>query len=90
MINSMAQSMAMMKSKGMMNLNHVFKLILTIAREGSTKPVGTKKDMMLIPDIYEFTISLPGMFTSMANAPMIGIVNTAMPDDDCIKMEKTI
>ena len=77
-------------SNGITNLNHVFKLILTMANEGRIRPVGARKDMMAIPYKYEFTISLPGTFTKMANAPMIGIVNTAIPEEDCIKMEKTI
>ena len=86
----MAQSIVIMISNGMMNLNQVFMLILTMARAGRTKPVGARNDMMLIPDIYEFTISRPGMLTSIANAPMMGIVNTAIPEDDWIKSEKTI
>jgi len=50
--------------------------------------VGAIKDIMHMPYMYEFTISRPGMFMSNANAPIIGMVNTAMPDVDCIKSEK--
>ena len=41
----------MINNRGMINLNQVFKLTFTIAREGSNSPVGAKKDMMHIPDI---------------------------------------
>jgi hypothetical protein len=71
-----------MISNGIMNFIHVFKLIFTIARLGRIKPVGAMNDMMHIPYMYEFTISLPGIFIIMANAPMIGIVNTAIPEVD--------
>jgi hypothetical protein len=77
-------------SSGIINFIQVFKLIFTMARFGSINPVGAIKDIIHIPYIYEFTISLPGIFTIIANVPMIGIVNTAMPDEDCIKREKTI
>jgi len=63
-------------------------LTFTRASEGSTRPVGAIKDMIHIPYIYELTISLPGIFIMMANAPMIGIVSTAIPEEDCIKREK--
>ena len=74
---------------GMINLNQVFKLTFTIASDGSMSPVGARNDMRHMPYMYEFTISRPGIFTRMANAPMMGMVNTAMPDDDCIKIENT-
>jgi hypothetical protein len=90
MINAIIQIAVIMRSNGIINFIQVFKLIFTMARLGSIKPVGAMKDMIHIPYIYEFTISLPGIFTIIANAPMIGIVNTAMPDVDCIKSEKKI
>ena len=84
------QSIVIIISNGVINLNHVFKLIFTIARFGNIRPVGAINDMMQIPYIYEFTISLPGIFIIIANAPMIGIVKTAIPELDCIKREKII
>jgi len=75
-------------SSGIINLNHVFKLILTMASEGNIRPVGARKDMMAIPYIYEFTISLPGTFTRIANAPMMGMVNTAMPEEGLYENRK--
>lgn len=71
-----------------MNFSHVLKLTFTNARDGKTKPVGAMNDMIHIPYKYAFTISRPGMFIIIANAPMIGMVNTAIPDEDCIKSEK--
>ena len=76
-------------NKGVMNLNHAFRLTFTIASEGNIRPVGAKNDIRLIPYRYELTISLPGMLTIIANAPMMGMVNTAIPEVDCIKREKT-
>ena len=73
-----------------MNFNQVLKLTLTNAKEGKIIPVGATNDMIPIPIIYEFTISLPGIFTIMARAPMIGIVRTAIPELDCMKSEKTM
>ena len=77
-----AQIIVIIISSGIMNFIHVFKLMFTIARFGSINPVGAMNDMMHIPYMYEFTISLPGIFTIIARAPMIGIVNTAMPEVD--------
>ena len=74
-------------SSGITNLNQVFKLIFTIAREGSIRPVGARNDIRHIPYMYELTISLPGKFTIIASAPMMGMVNTAMPEVDCINNE---
>lgn len=79
-----------MISSGIINLNQVFTLIFTIASDGSNMPVGASKDIRHMPYMYEFTISLPGTFTMMANAPMMGMVNTAIPDEDCMKIENTI
>ena len=76
--------------RGVINFSQVFKLIFTMASDGSTRPVGATSDIIAMPYMFELTISLPGMFTMMANAPIIGMVNTAMPDVDCIKSEKTI
>ena len=77
-------------SSGITNLNQVFKLIFTMASDGSISPVGARKDMRHIPYWYEFTISLPGTFTKIASAPIMGMVNTAMPEEDCMKIEKMI
>ena len=77
-------------SKGIINLNQVFKLIFTIASDGKIRPVGARNDIRHIPYMYEFTISRPGIFTSIANAPIMGIVSTAIPEVDCIKIENTI
>ena len=82
MIRATVQIIVIAISKGMMNFTHVFKLTFTIARLGSINPVGVRKDMRLIPYIYEFTISRPGIFTMIANAPIIGIVRTAIPEVD--------
>ena len=80
--------MASIISSGIINLNQVFKLIFTMASDGNISPVGARNDMRHMPYMYEFTISLPGTFTRMANAPIMGMVNTAMPDVDCMKIEK--
>ena len=77
-------------NSGIINLTQVFKLMFTIASEGSISPVGARNDMRHMPYMYEFTISRPGTFTKIANAPIMGMVNTAMPEVDCIKMENTI
>ena len=82
--------MASIISSGIINLNQVFKLIFTMASDGSISPVGARNDIRHMPYMYEFTISLPGTFTKIANAPIMGIVNTAIPDVDCIKIENTI
>ena len=82
--------MVNMISSGVINLNQVFKLIFTMASDGSTRPVGARNDIRHMPYMYEFTISLPGTLTNMANAPMMGMVNTAIPDVDCMKIENTI
>lgn len=82
--------MVSMISKGIINLNQVFKLIFTMASDGSTSPVGATKDMRHMPYMYEFTISRPGTFTKIASAPIMGMVNTAIPDVDCMKREKTM
>ena len=84
----MAQIIASITNNGVINFIHVLKLTFTNANDGKTKPVGAINDMMHMPYIYEFTISRPGIFIMIANAPMIGIVNTAIPDEDCIKSEK--
>ena len=72
----------------MINLNQVFKLIFTMASDGSIRPVGARNDMRHIPYMYEFTISLPGTFTRIANAPIMGMVSTAIPEVDCMNNEK--
>ena len=77
-------------SSGIINLNQVFKLIFTMASDGRISPVGARKDIRHMPYMYELTISLPGTFTKIASAPIMGIVNTAMPDVDCIKIENII
>ena len=77
-------------NSGIINLNHAFKLIFTMASDGSISPVGARNDMRHIPYMYEFTISLPGIFTKMANAPMMGMVSTAMPEVDCMKNENKV
>ena len=64
--------------------------MFTIANAGSMSPVGAMNDISAIPYIYEFTISLPGTLINIANAPIIGIVNTAMPEVDWMKIENTI
>lgn len=61
-----------------------------MASDGNINPVGARKDMRHIPYMYEFTISRPGTLTKMASAPMMGMVNTAIPDEDCMNIEKTI
>ncbi len=43
--------MASMMSKGVTNLNQVFKLTFTMANEGSISPVGAMNDIMHIPYI---------------------------------------
>ena len=45
------QMMVYKISKGMINLNHVLKLMLTIASDGNTRPVGARKDIRHIPYI---------------------------------------
>ena len=65
-----------------MNRHHALKLTFTNASEGSIRPVGVIKPIMPIPKRYAFTISLPGTFTKTASAPMIGIVSTAIPDEE--------
>ena len=82
--------MVSMMSSGIINLNQVFKLMFTMASDGSISPVGARKDMRHMPYRYEFTISLPGTFTKIASAPIMGMVNTAIPDEDCMKIENTI
>ncbi len=82
-----AQINVSMIKNGIMNRSQVFILTFTIASEGSNNPVGAMKDMIHMPYIYEFTISRPGMFTSIASAPIIGMVSTAMPEVDCINSE---
>ena len=77
-------------SSGIINLNQVFKLIFTMASDGSIIPVGARNDMRHMPYRYEFTISLPGTFTSIASAPIMGMVNTAIPLEDCMKIENTV
>jgi len=77
-------------SKGIINLNQVFKLMFTMASDGSISPVGANRDIRHMPYMYELTISLPGTFTRIAIAPIMGIVSTAMPDEDCMKIENTI
>ena len=75
-------------SSGIINLNQVLRLIFTMASDGSIRPVGARNDIRHIPYKYEFTISLPGTFTKIASAPIIGMVNTAMPEVDWMKREK--
>ena len=82
MIKNTEHIIISMNRSGVMNFSQVFKLTLTNAKEGKINPVGATNDMIPIPIMYEFTISLPGIFTMMANAPMIGIVNTAIPELD--------
>lgn len=72
-----------------MNFHQVLKLIPTKASVGRMSPVGVMKPMMLIPYKYAFTISLPGMFIKVASDPMIGMVRTAIPEDDAINKVKT-
>ena len=71
-----------MSSSGQINFHQVLMLTFTIASEGRMRPVGVMKPMIPIPNKYAFTISRPGTFTSIASEPMIGIVSTAMPDED--------
>ena len=82
------QTRVIITRNGVINFSHVLKLTLTIARDGNTSPVGAMNDMMQMPYMYELTISLPGMFTIIASAPMIGMVNTAIPEVDWINREK--
>ena len=74
---------------GIMNLNQVFKLTFVRANDGKINPVGETNDNKLIPYMYEFTTSRPGIFTITMSAPMIGIVNTAIPELELMKKEKT-
>ena len=76
--------------KGMMNLNQAFMLTFTMASDGNIKPVGVRKPIMPMPNKYAFTISRPGTPTSIASEPIIGIVSTAIPDDDEMKNVKPI
>ncbi len=69
-------------SNGYINRHHALILTFTNASDGRIKPVGVIKPMIPIPNRYAFTISLPGTFTNTANAPMIGMVNTAIPDEE--------
>ena len=73
-----------------MNFSHVFMLTFTRAKEGKIKPVGVRKPMMPIPNKYAFTISLPGTFTKVASPPMIGIVKTAIPEEEEMNRVKII
>ena len=77
-----AQIMKRIMSSGNMNRHHALKLTFTSASEGSISPVGVIKPMIPIPNRYAFTISLPGTFTKTASAPMIGIVSTAIPEEE--------
>ena len=70
---------------GHINFHQALKLTLTKASDGSINPVGVIKPIMPIPNKYAFTISLPGTFTIIARAPIIGMVSTAIPDEEDIK-----
>ena len=59
-----------------------------MSKAGNTEPVGDMRNMVPIPNKYAFTISRPGIFTIMANAPMIGIVSTAIPEDELTGIAK--
>ena len=42
------------------------------------------------PNKYALTVSLPGMPSIRANAPKIGMVTTAIPDVEAMKMVNTM
>ena len=77
-------------NNGYMKRHHAFKLTPTNAREGSINPVGVKNPIIPIPNKYAFTISLPGTCTSVASEPMIGIVKTAIPEEEEMNNVKMI
>ena len=90
MARQAAQRMKRMSSSGEINFHHALKPIPTRAREGNTSPVGVINPIMPIPNRYAFTISRPGTCTKTAKAPMMGIVSTAMPEEELMNKVKII
>ena len=75
-------------TNGDINFNHALQLTFTMVSAGNTEPVGVIKYMMPMPNKQELTTSLPGIFNKMASAPMMGMVSTAIPDDELTGMVK--
>ena len=61
-----------------------------MAKEARISPVGLIKLNNPIPYKYAFTINSLPMPTESANGDIIGILNTAIPDDDGIKNDKPL
>lgn len=66
----------------MINFSHWLKFTLTIAKDGKASPVGVMKLINPIPNKKVFTISCGSTPTTEANEPMMGMVTTAIPEDD--------